>query len=121
MPYEAVSPSTGLNSPQQEVGDYPQLFLICKPFPYGFRRDAGSSITYRRPEQANTALYIERPLHQVTSMAIDSAYKTIQHEVGPHALHDVVDQSRFGGPPSRPVGTDKDVKHEERPCGCEAS
>ena len=35
--------------------------------------------------------------------------------------HDGVDQSRFGRPPSRPVGTDKDVKYEERPCGREAS
>ena len=51
-------------------------------------------------------------------MAIDSAYKTIQHEVGQDALHDVVDQSRFGRPPSRPVVTDKDVKYEERPVGC---
>ena len=54
-------------------------------------------------------------------MAIDSAYKTIQHEVGQDALHDVVEQCKFGRLPSRPVGTDKDVKYEERPCGCEAS
>ena len=51
-------------------------------------------------------------------MAIDSAYKTIQHEVGQDALHDVVDQSRFGRPPSRPVGTEKDVKYKERPVRC---
>ena len=51
-------------------------------------------------------------------MAIDSAYKTIQHEVRQDALHDVVDQSRFGRPPSRPVETEKDVKYEERPVGC---
>lgn len=48
-------------------------------------------------------------------MAIDSAYKIIQHEVGQDASHDVVEQCRFGRPPSRPVGTDKDVKYEERP------
>ena len=48
-------------------------------------------------------------------MAIDSAYKTIQHEVRQEVLHDVVDQSRFGRPSSRPVGTEKDVKYEERP------
>lgn len=51
-------------------------------------------------------------------MAIDSAYKTIQHEVGQDALHDVVEQCRFGRPPSRPVGIEKDVKYEERPVGC---
>ena len=48
-------------------------------------------------------------------MAIDSAYKTIQHEVGQDALHDVVEQCKFGRLPSRPVGTEKDVKYEERP------
>lgn len=31
---KVVSPSTGLNSPKQEVGDYLQLFLIYKPFPH---------------------------------------------------------------------------------------
>ena len=51
-------------------------------------------------------------------MAIDSAYKTIQHEVGQDALHDVVEQCKFGRLPSRPVGTEKDVKYEERPVGC---
>ena len=48
-------------------------------------------------------------------MAIDSAYKTIQHEVRQEFLHDVVDQSRFGRPSSRTVGTEKDVKYEIRP------
>ena len=48
-------------------------------------------------------------------MAIDSAYKTIQHEVGQDALHDVVEQCEFGRLPSQPVSTEKDVKHEERP------
>ena len=54
-------------------------------------------------------------------MAIDSAYKTIQHEVGQDALHDVVEQCKFGRLPSRPVGTDKDVKYEERPKGSKHS
>ena len=48
-------------------------------------------------------------------MAIDSAYKTIQHEVGQDALQDVVEQCKFGRLPSRPVGTEKDVKYEARP------
>ena len=51
-------------------------------------------------------------------MAIDSAYKTIQHEVRQDALHDVVEQCKFGRLPSRPVGTEKDVKYEERLVGC---
>ena len=38
--------------------------------------------------------------------------------MGQDALHDVVEQCRFGRPPSRPVGTEKDVKYEERPVGC---
>ena len=55
-------------------------------------------------------------------MAIDSAYKTIQHAASlqDHNLEvaqDGVEQSRFGRPSSRPIGTEKDVKYEERPCG----
>ena len=54
--------------------------------------------------------------------AIDSAQKTIQHEVGwdckVRASHDVVDQCEFGRLPSRPVITEKDVKYEERAVGC---
>ena len=61
-------------------------------------------------------------------MAIDSAYKTIQHAASlqDHNLEvtqdqnlevtqDGVEQSRFGRPSSRPVGTEKDVKYEARP------
>ena len=53
-------------------------------------------------------------------MAIDSAYKTIQHaaslqDQNLEVAQDGVEQSRFGRPPSRPVGTEKDVKYEARP------
>lgn len=55
-----------------------------------------------------------------TPMAIDSAYKTIQHaaslqDQNLEVAQDGVEQSRFGRPPSRPVGTEKDVKYEARP------
>lgn len=55
-----------------------------------------------------------------TPMAIDSAYKTIQHaaslqDQNLEVTQDGVEQSRFGRPPSRPVGTEKDVKYEARP------
>ena len=53
-------------------------------------------------------------------MAIDSAYKTIQHaaslqDQNLEVAQDGVEQSRFGRPSSRPVGTEKDVKYEARP------
>ena len=54
-------------------------------------------------------------------MAIDSAYKTIQHAASlqDHNLEvaqDGVEQSRFGRPSSRTVGTEKDVKYEKDQC-----
>ena len=62
----------------------------------------------------------ERSCTKGTPMAIDSAYKTIQHaaslqDQNLEVAQDGVEQSRFGRPPSRPVGTEKDVKYEERP------
>ena len=53
-------------------------------------------------------------------MAIDSAYKTIQHaaslqDQNLEVAQDGVEQNRFGRPSSRPVGTEKDVKYEARP------
>ena len=53
-------------------------------------------------------------------MAIDSAYKTIQHaaslqDQNLEVAQDGVEQSRFGRPSSRTVGTEKDVKYEARP------
>ena len=50
-------------------------------------------------------------------MAIDSAYKTIQHaaslqDQNLEVTQDGVEQSRFGRPSSRTVGTEKDVKYE---------
>ena len=53
-------------------------------------------------------------------MAIDSAYKTIQHaaslqDQNLEVAQDGVEQSRFGRPSSRTVGTEKDVKYEIRP------
>ena len=55
-------------------------------------------------------------------MAIDSAYKTIQHaaslqDQNLEVAQDGVEQSRFSRP-SRPVGTEKDVKYEARPVRC---
>ena len=55
-------------------------------------------------------------------MAIDSAYKTIQHaaslqDQNLEVAQDGVEQSRFGRPSSQPVETEKDVKYEERLCG----
>ena len=50
-------------------------------------------------------------------MAIDSAYKTIQHaaslqDQNLEVAQDGVEQSRFGRPSSRPMSTEKDVKYE---------
>ena len=51
-------------------------------------------------------------------MAIDSAYKTIQHaaslqDQNLEVAQDGVEQCEFGRLPSRPVGTEKDVKYEK--------
>ena len=59
-------------------------------------------------------------------MAIDSAYKTIQHaaslqDQNLEVAQDGVEQSRFGRPSSRTVGTEKDVKYEARPKGSKHS